>query len=401
MKTATPNRRPAGRTRGKGLIAVLAGASLVLLPALAIGSPASANETVSPVLSANQVDDLQPADEVITVSGVGFAAETTFILANSATAESGTVLDQKNAQDVTTDAEGSFEQDLNIPAAFGETDCQEAQCDVVVATIDDNGDVVAAATLPIAYQVKSPEPVEEIKAPAEEAEAVEASEEKEVESSGSVEVAAPAKAGIAAAPVRALTKASVKAAAQAGMTVSKTSGVASGEKVSVNGSGFKDGGLFLALCNTNAAPGGACDMANFAQVQAKGGKFSGSITLQAKYTAGDGSSVDCMKDPCALQTSKVGNGADTSQTVTIPISFSDSAGGGDAAGDGAGDAAGDGAGAKSGGAAGGPAGGAGAAGGLPTTGVESMTMPIVGGLVFLFGGLALMLTSRRRSTLSE
>lgn len=128
--------------------------------------------------------------------------------------------------------------------------------------------------------------------------------------------------GLSLAVLPALVVSSPAAAAGVKLTASKTKSIkTTGETIKVAGSGFKNGGLFVALCNLNAAPGGACDMVNFKQVQAKSGKFKTAITVKSKFTGGDGSKVDCMKVPCALQTSKVGAGADASQTATVKLTF--------------------------------------------------------------------------------
>lgn len=69
MKPPASHRRPTGRQRVKGLVALLAGLSLALVPTLASISPASAAGTPTIQVSKSTVN---PAGETITVSATGF-----------------------------------------------------------------------------------------------------------------------------------------------------------------------------------------------------------------------------------------------------------------------------------------------------------------------------------------
>lgn len=221
-------------------------------------------------------------------------------------------------------------------------------------------------------------------------------------------------ATVSAASASGLTPAFAVRSARAGasMSVSKTSGIASGESVTVKGSGFKPKvGLYLALCNTDVPAGGACDMSNFKQLQtdASGAFPSTSIKVMGTFTGADGSAVDCSSDPCALQTSQVGAGSDTTQTVTVPLSFGGSTGGDSGDGDDSGDsgddsASGGGGTTASGGSAsdgsassGGSESSSGGGAVLPQTGAgDELWLGIVG-LLMVAGGLALSLRRSART----
>lgn len=104
-----------------------------------------------------------------------------------------------------------------------------------------------------------------------------------------------------------------------GVEVSKTSDLApKGEPVTVRGSGFQpDVTLFVVACDPAVANGGACDMANFAQAKTDAsGAFEADLKLVASF-----GTTDCLTTPCAVMTSKVGDGGDRSQETAVPIAF--------------------------------------------------------------------------------
>lgn len=91
-----------------------------------------------------------------------------------------------------------------------------------------------------------------------------------------------------------------------------------GADVAVTGKGYEAGvGLFIVLCDPSVPKGGACDMANFKQVMTDAG---GGFTAQVKVLPQFGE-IDCMKTPCGIQTSKVGDGANRTQERTVPVGF--------------------------------------------------------------------------------
>lgn len=103
------------------------------------------------------------------------------------------------------------------------------------------------------------------------------------------------------------------------LEMSKSSGLnPAGESVEVKGTGYQPNiPLFLVACDPAIPKGGACDMANFQQVTTDAdGKFTGTLKLVPAF-----GSTDCLKTPCAVQTSKVGDGGDRSQEATHPIGF--------------------------------------------------------------------------------
>lgn len=104
------------------------------------------------------------------------------------------------------------------------------------------------------------------------------------------------------------------------ITVNKTEGLnPKGETVKVEGAGFKPGiQLYLVTCNPAIPSGGACDLANFpGPVDVKpDGTWSASLKVVAKF-----GTVDCFKTACAIQTSRVGQGADRTQEAYAAISF--------------------------------------------------------------------------------
>lgn len=91
-----------------------------------------------------------------------------------------------------------------------------------------------------------------------------------------------------------------------------------GTEVTITGTGYQPNvGLFVVLCDPAIANGGSCDMANFKQVTTSAdGTFEQKLTVMAKF-----GQTSCMKTPCAIQTSKVGDGADRTQEYTVPVSF--------------------------------------------------------------------------------
>lgn len=107
--------------------------------------------------------------------------------------------------------------------------------------------------------------------------------------------------------------------ADVGLELSKSTGLdPAGESIQVKGQGFQPNiTLFLVACDPAVPKGGACDMANFKQVKtdAQGG-FAGELKVVASF-----GSTDCLKTPCAIQTSKVGGGADRSQEAFAAIGF--------------------------------------------------------------------------------
>lgn len=168
--------------------------------------------------------------------------------------------------------------------------------------------------------------------------------------------------------------------AGASLSVSKTSGLAAaGEKVSVNGSGFQPNiGLYVVLCNTAVPAGGACDMANLYQAQTDGsGGFSGTLNLRQKFSTAAGE-VDCASDPCAVSTSKIGDGGDRTQEATVKVSFGGQTGGNNNGG-------GNDNGGNGGGDNGGNAGSSGSSGGgsTGTTATETSTSPSTGSVAVL------------------
>lgn len=110
-------------------------------------------------------------------------------------------------------------------------------------------------------------------------------------------------------------------ASGATLNVSKTSGLnPAGETLTVKGSGFQPNiKLFLVQCDTNVPAGGACDMGRFKQPATDAsGAFTATVSVVGKFDK-----VDCMGGAkCAIQTSKVGDGGDRTQEVTVPLSYS-------------------------------------------------------------------------------
>jgi hypothetical protein len=109
------------------------------------------------------------------------------------------------------------------------------------------------------------------------------------------------------------------AMAAVSMTVSQTTDLnPKGTKVSVQGQGFTPGiQLYVVTCNPAIPNGGACDLANFSQVDvAADGSWSADVKVVATF-----GSVDCLKVGCAIQTSRVGKGADRTQEAIVPIMF--------------------------------------------------------------------------------
>lgn len=91
-----------------------------------------------------------------------------------------------------------------------------------------------------------------------------------------------------------------------------------GQTLTVTGSGYApDTGLYLVTCDPAVPKGGACDMANFAQVKTDAdGGFSSELHVVPAF-----GQTDCLKVPCAVQTSKIGDGADRSQEASAAVSF--------------------------------------------------------------------------------
>jgi hypothetical protein len=103
------------------------------------------------------------------------------------------------------------------------------------------------------------------------------------------------------------------------ITVSKTTGLnPAGEKVVVKGVGFRPGiQLYLVTCNPAIPNGGACDLANFSLVNVKpDGSWVSTLKVAARF-----GTVNCLTTACAIQTSRVGNGADTSQEALAALTF--------------------------------------------------------------------------------
>lgn len=221
-------------------------------------------------LTANKVTGISTGGESITVTGSGFQPNISLYLSNCDTAvPAGGACDMANLKQVPTNANGDFTQVVKV-GSFAGTDCLVKTCGMQTSKIGAGADVSQTATLPLSF--------------------------------------------VAAPPV-----------ATAKLTASKTSGISSaGESLKVDGTGFAPNvSLYLALCNTKVPAGGACDMANFKQVRtnAAGTIPTTAITVAGSFTGGNGSKVDCLSDPCALQTSKVGAGADASQIATLPLTF--------------------------------------------------------------------------------
>ncbi|GAA4972834.1 hypothetical protein GCM10023205_43910 [Yinghuangia aomiensis] len=105
----------------------------------------------------------------------------------------------------------------------------------------------------------------------------------------------------------------------AALTVSKSTGLdPAGENVTVTGKGFAPGiQVFVAVCDPAQPAGKACDMANYkmATVDAGGG-FVADVKLVAKF-----GQTDCTATPCAVQTSRMGNGKDRTQEALAAIGF--------------------------------------------------------------------------------
>ncbi|MGR6999660.1 neocarzinostatin apoprotein domain-containing protein [Yinghuangia aomiensis] len=95
-------------------------------------------------------------------------------------------------------------------------------------------------------------------------------------------------------------------------------GPRAGENVTVTGKGFAPGiQVFVAVCDPAQPAGKACDMANYkmATVDAGGG-FVADVKLVAKF-----GQTDCTATPCAVQTSRMGNGKDRTQEALAAIGF--------------------------------------------------------------------------------
>ncbi len=108
-------------------------------------------------------------------------------------------------------------------------------------------------------------------------------------------------------------------AAAGGLSVGQTGNLdPAGQTVSVSGSGFQPSiQLYVALCNPAVPSGGACDFGNFRVADVNGeGSFSTSLRVVAAF-----GTTDCHQVTCAIQTSKVGDGADRSQESSVPLSF--------------------------------------------------------------------------------
>lgn len=221
-------------------------------------------------LTASKVSGISAAGESITVTGTGFQPNISLYLANCDTAvPAGGACDMANLKQVPTNASGGFTQVVKA-GSFAGTDCLVKACGMQTSKIGAGADLSQTATLPLSFVAAPPAPT-------------------------------------------------------AKLTANKTTGIsASGEDLQVNGSGFKPNvSLFVALCNTKVPAGGACDMANFKQVKTDGsGAFpKTSIKVVGSFTGGNGSKVNCLSDPCALQTSQVGAGSDATQTATLPLGF--------------------------------------------------------------------------------
>ena len=221
-------------------------------------------------LTASKTTGISSAGESITANGTGFQPNTNLFLALCDTAvPAGGACDMTNFKQVTTDATGAFSQAIKV-GSFTGTDCLVKACGLQTSKVGAGADASQTATLPLSFVAAPPAPT-------------------------------------------------------AKLTASKTTGISvSGENLQVNGSGFKPNvSLFLALCNTKVPAGGACDMANFKQVKTDGsGAFpKTSIKVLGSFTGGNGSKVNCLSDPCALQTSQVGAGSDATQTATLPLGF--------------------------------------------------------------------------------
>lgn len=167
-------------------------------------------------------------------------------------------------------------------------------------------------------------------------------------------------------------------AGAASLSGSRTAGLdPAGETIGVSGSGYVPGiQVYVALCNPAVGSGGACDMVNFRQVPVDGaGNFSTALRVVPQFGA-----TDCTVVGCAVQTSRVGMGADRSQEATLAVGFAAApapvvpappAGGTDPSAGGAG--AGGTGGAGAGGAAAGGA-GVGGAGTVPDTNAPETTV---------------------------
>ncbi|QWF23295.1 LPXTG cell wall anchor domain-containing protein [Nocardioides sp. LMS-CY] len=221
-------------------------------------------------LTASKTSGLSAAGESITANGTGFQPNINLFLALCDTAvPAGGACDMTNFKQVTTNGSGAFSQAIKV-GSFTGTDCLVKACGLQTSKVGAGADASQTATLPLSFVNTPPAPT-------------------------------------------------------ATLSASKTTGISmSGEDLQVNGSGFKPNvSLFLALCNTKVPAGGACDMANFKQVKTDGsGAFpKTSIKVVGSFTGGNGSKVDCLSDPCALQTSQVGAGSDATQTATLPLGF--------------------------------------------------------------------------------
>lgn len=113
--------------------------------------------------------------------------------------------------------------------------------------------------------------------------------------------------------------AAIPAFAAASITVDKTEGLnPKGDQVTVSGSGFKPGiQLYLVTCDPAIPNGGACDLASFSMVDVGAdGSWTSKLKVLAKF-----GTTDCLKVGCAIQTSRVGEGADRTQETLVPIGF--------------------------------------------------------------------------------
>lgn len=105
----------------------------------------------------------------------------------------------------------------------------------------------------------------------------------------------------------------------AALTVSKSTGLdPAGETVTVTGKGFAPGiQVFVAVCDPAQPAGKACDMANYKMATVdQGGGFVADVKLVAKF-----GQTDCTATPCAVQTSRMGNGKDRTQEALAAIGF--------------------------------------------------------------------------------
>ncbi|MBK6858641.1 MAG: LPXTG cell wall anchor domain-containing protein [Microthrixaceae bacterium] len=289
-----------------------------------------------PAVSLSASTDLADR-EVITVSGTGFAPNQGLYVQTCAApeGESGTAAGRADncypEQDGThtvwinpVGSDGTWSTDLTVAALFGDVDCRVDACGVSVRRDHSGGatDFSQDVFVPITF--------------------------------GSGTVAPPT--------------------GSARLSITPSSNLVSGQKVTVDGEGFKPGrSVFVGVCDDTVANFAACDFTNVVEATASagtarlGGPGSFSISLVVRSTFG---STNCQATTarCVIATWAV-SGDDTAVQVMSPISFR-----------------------TAGGSASGPGG---STTPLPRTGTDATT-PVAVALLALTAGFGLLAADRRR-----